>query len=86
MKIIMINSMWCPACIVMHKVWNKVKETYTDIEYLEYDFDMDEEIVKSYNPGDILPITIFMNEENELTRLNGEKTFDDIKNIIEKYK
>lgn len=86
MKIVMINSMWCPACIVMHKVWNKVKEEYNDIEYLEYDFDMDEDIVKSFNPGDILPITIFFDNNKELCRLNGEKTFEDIKKIIEEFK
>ena len=85
MKIVMINSMWCPACIIMHKVWNHVKEEYKNIEYLEYDYDMDEDIVKSYNPGEILPITIFILDNKEVARLNGEKSFDDIKKIIEDY-
>ena len=47
---------------------------------------MDEEIVKSFNPGDILPITIFFNNNKEVGRLNGEKTFEDMKKIIEEFK
>lgn len=86
MKIITINSMWCPACIVMHKVWNKIKEEYNDIEFINYDYDLDEEIIKTFNPGDILPITIFIVDDVEVFRLNGEKTIDDIKEIVDKYK
>jgi len=86
MKIITINSMWCPACIVMHKVWNKVKDNNSDIEFVNYDYDMDEDIVKSFNPGDILPITIFMVNDKEVFRLNGEKSVEEIENVILQYK
>ena len=74
MKIITINAMWCPGCIVMHKVWNEIKKEYPEIEFISYDYDMDEEIVKTFNPGDILPITIFIKEDKEVERLNGEKS------------
>lgn len=86
MKIIMINAMWCPGCIVMHKVWNEIKKEYSDIEFISYDYDMDEDIVKSFNPGDILPITIFIKEDKEVGRLNGEKSKKELVDIIEKYK
>lgn len=86
MKIVMINAMWCPGCIVMHKVWNEIKKEYSDIEFISYDYDMDEEIVKAFNPGDILPITIFMKDDREVDRLNGEKSKKELVDIIEKYK
>ena len=86
MKIVTINAMWCPGCIVMHKVWNDIKEKYSDIEIVNYDYDMDEETVKTFNPGSILPITILINNEVEVERLNGEKSLNDIIELIEKYK
>lgn len=86
MKIVMINAMWCPGCIVMHKVWNEIKKEYPKIEFISYDYDMDEEIVKTFNPGDILPITIFIKEDKEVGRLNGEKSKKELVDIIEKYK
>ena len=70
--------MWCPGCIVMHKVWNDIKEKYPDIEIVNYDYDMDEEIVKTFNPGNILPITILIKDEVEVERLNGEKSLNEI--------
>lgn len=86
MKIVTINAMWCPGCIAMHKVWNEIKEKYSNIEIISYDYDMDEEIVKNYNPGNILPITILLKNDVELERLNGEKSFEEIENLIKKYK
>ena len=86
MKIVTINSMWCPACIIMHKVWKEVEDNHKDIEFINYDYDMDEDIVKTFNPGSILPITIFMVDDKEVDRLNGEKKVSEINDIISKYK
>lgn len=36
MKIIKIGAMWCPACIIMNKFWNKVKEEFKNIEFIDY--------------------------------------------------
>lgn len=86
MEIIMINAMWCPGCIVMHKVWNSIKEKYDDIKFISYDYDMDEDIVKDFNPGSVLPITIFIKGGKEIERVNGEAKEEDLISIIEKYK
>jgi len=86
MKIITINAMWCPGCIVMHKVWDEVRKDYPDIEIINYDYDMDEDIVNTFNPGSILPITIFIVNDKEVYRLNGEKNKKELVDIIEKYK
>ena len=73
MKIIKIGAMWCPACIIMNKFWNKIKEEFKNIEFIDYDLDIDEEQVKSYNVGNILPVIIAMNNDIEQSRLIGEK-------------
>lgn len=83
MKIIKVNAMWCSACISMYKIWKEIEKEYPDIEIINYDFDMDEEIVKNLNVGDILPVAIFYNNNVEIGRLNGEKSKEDIERIIE---
>ena len=83
MKIIKINAMWCLGCLSMHKVWQTIEKEYPDIGFISYDYDMDEDIVKSFNPGEVLPVTIFMKGEEEVSRLNGEKSVKEIKEVIE---
>jgi len=85
MKIIRINAMWCGGCLAMHKIWKKVEVEYPNIEIINYDYDMDEDIVKLYNPGTLLPIVIFLKDDSEVARLSGEKTFEEIIEIINKY-
>ena len=82
MKIVRINAMWCLGCLSMHKVWKKIENNYPEIEIISYDYDMDEEIVKKFNPGEILPVTIFFDKDKEIIRLNGEKTFEEIDSAI----
>ena len=86
MKIIKINAMWCSACISMHKIWKEIEKAYPNIEITSYDYDMDEDEVKKYNVGEILPVAIFYKEDVEIARLNGEKKLDDIIKIIEENK
>lgn len=82
MKIIKINATWCSACLSMHKVWNQIIKTYPNIEIINYDYDLDEETVKKYNVGSILPVAIFYQDDKEIARLNGEKTKEEIEKII----
>lgn len=86
MKIIRINAMWCSACISMHKIWKKIEEEYPNLEIISYDYDMDEDIVKEYDVKDILPVAIFYEDQKEITRLIGEKKYEDIKNVIDSKK
>lgn len=83
MKIVKINSLGCPSCIIMNKVFNKVKEMYSfDLE--EYDFDFDD--VSVFNPGKILPVYIFYKDNNEVDRLCGEHKIEEFEEIIERLK
>ncbi|MBR3720130.1 MAG: thioredoxin family protein [Bacilli bacterium] len=74
MKIIKVGAMWCPACIKMNKFWKSIKESYSNIEFTELDLDMDEDEVKKLNIGSILPEIIVYNNDQEISRIIGEKT------------
>lgn len=47
---------------------------------------MDEEVVKTFNPGSILPITILLKDKKELDRINGEVSKEKIIEMIERNK
>lgn len=85
MKIIKISAVWCPGCLVMRPIWKKINEKY-DLEITEYDYDMDDTIVKSLNVGEKLPVVIFLdNNNNEINRYIGEKSFDELDSIIKEH-
>ncbi len=74
MKIIKVGAMWCPACIITNKFWKEIKNKYSNIEFVDLDLDMDEDEVKKFNIGKILPeIIVFDNNNNEIKRIIGEK-------------
>ena len=83
MEVIKINAIWCSGCLVMNKVWKQILEE-KDIKTIELDYDMDEEEVKRYNPGDVLPVFIFMNNGEEILRIVGEKSKKEMLEEIEK--
>ena len=61
---------------------NKIKDKY-NLEITSYDYDMDEEIVKNYNVGNILPVLIFLDDKNnEIKRIVGEKGTKELENIL----
>lgn len=72
MKIVRISSTWCVSCIIMNKLWKKLKEKNPLIEYVELDYDMDD--VDEYNVGEILPVIIIYKDNNEIKRIIGEKS------------
>ena len=77
MKIIRINAIWCSGCLSMKKIWKEIEEEYPNLDIINLDYDMDEDEVMKYNPGDVLPIVILKNNEKEI-RLIGEKTKEEI--------
>ena len=84
MKFVRISSTWCVSCIIMNKLWKKLKEIYSDFEYVELDYDMDD--VEEYNVGEILPVLIIYKNNIEVKRIIGEKSekefFKEIEEII----
>ena len=82
MRVIKITALWCSGCLIMNKVWNEVLEK-RNIETVSLDYDMGEEEVAKYNPGNILPVFIFEKDGYEIKRVIGEKTVDEMINIID---
>ncbi len=79
MKIIKIGALWCPACLIVNKHLKKID----NVDIVSYDYDFDEEIVKKYDVGKILPVLIFLDSlGNEKKRLIGEVSQKEIENAI----
>ena len=82
MRVVKIGAIWCGGCLVMNKVWNKLLKNYS-FDYTELDLDMDEDEVKKYNVGDVLPVFIFYKDDEEVIRVVGEKSEEQLLKIIE---
>lgn len=82
MKVIKITAIWCSACLVMNKVWNSILEK-KNIETISLDLDMDEDEANKFSPGEVLPVFIFMKDNNEIKRVVGEHTEEELLEIIE---
>ena len=86
MKIIKIGAIWCPGCLVMNKIWNKINKDY-ELDIIELDYDMNSDEVMKYNVGKVLPVIIFMDDEGiEIERLVGEQKEDKIFQLMDKYR
>ena len=79
MKLVRISSTWCTSCILTKKYWDEIKVNY---EYEELDYDLDEEKVKEYNVGNILPVIIVLKDNKEINRIVGEKNKQQILEVL----
>lgn len=85
MKVLKFNAIWCSACLVMKKTFSRIFDEYKEFEVINYDYDIDEEMVTKYNIGTTIPVLIFLNDKDEeIIRIVGEKSYEYIKDIIEK--
>ena len=82
MKIVRISALWCSGCLVMKKIWIDIEKKYNDIEYFDYDYDYDYEEIEKYNIGKIVPVNIFFKDGKEITRLIGEKSINEVEEVI----
>ncbi len=83
MKVIKIGAIWCPACLFMNMRFQKIAKNY-NLEIIDYDYDIDSDIIKKYELGKTLPVSIFIDAEGkELTRLVGEVSEKKIIELIE---
>lgn len=85
MRLIKISAIWCPSCLIMEKVWQQLKEEFRGMEFITYDYDLDDDIVEPYKVGEVLPVIILENQDQELVRFIGEKTKEDIVEGIKCY-
>lgn len=83
MKIIYFGAFWCPSCLIMRPIWEKIATKF-NYQLIEYDYDINETEAKKYGVKDILPECIIVNEkEEEVLRVLGEKNENQIINMIE---
>lgn len=83
MKIIKINAMWCPGCLITKSIWQEIEKEYPSHEYINLDYDLDEEKIAKYKIGDILPVVIIENDNQEIKRIIGEKNKKEILKELE---
>ena len=83
MKISKINAMWCPGCLITKSIWQEIEKEYPSHEYINLDYDLDEEKIAKYKIGDILPVVIIENDNQEIKRIIGEKTKKEILKELE---
>ena len=76
-EIIVISAVWCPSCLILKKHLKKINEEY-NIEFNYLDYDLDEDSVSNYNVGDTLPVIIVKDNDKEINRMVGEKSYDEI--------
>lgn len=81
MRLIKIGAVWCPACLIMNSKVNKIANKL-NIPVIEYDYDIDNEIIKKYNIGNILPVIILEESGNEINRLIGEHSDKEIERFL----
>ncbi len=82
MKIIRINAMWCPGCLISKGIWKEIEKEFPNHEYIDYDYDLDEKEIEKYNIKDIVPVVIIEKDNKEITRIEGEKTKKEILDIL----
>lgn len=83
MKIIKVNAMWCPGCLITKSIWQEIEKEYPSHEYINLDYDLDEEKIAKYKIGDILPVVIIENDNQEIKRIIGEKNKKEILKELE---
>ena len=65
MKILKFSAVWCPGCLVMRPIWKSIGEEYSNLDIIEYDYDMDFDAVEKYNVKDKLPVIIMVDENDK---------------------
>ncbi len=82
MKVIRISAMWCMSCLLMRPRWDKVFSN-KNFEIIDYDYDLDHDQIVKYEVGKIIPVLIFLDEnDNEIKRIIGEKKEKELEIII----
>ena len=66
----------------MKSRFNDVIKEY-NLEVQDYDYDLDEEKIKEYNIGEILPVYIKIEDNKEVKRLVGEHSKEELRIFLE---
>lgn len=78
-RLVRISAIWCSSCILTKRDWDEIKNDYA---YEEYDYDMDADKIVKYNIGNVLPVIIVYKDNEEVGRIVGEKSKEQILEVI----
>ena len=76
MEVIRISAVWCSSCLVMKSRFNEAASEL-NIKVIDYDYDIDTDMVDKYNVSDVLPVIIKGDK-----RLVGEHTKEEIRKFL----
>lgn len=82
-KLVIISAVWCPSCLILNKHLKKIQEEQNNLEIIKLDYDLDDEKVEKYNVSNKLPVMIIEENNKEIARLVGERTYNEINNFIQ---
>jgi len=75
-KVVIISAVWCHACLTMRKRNKALKEKYPDWTWVDYDLDLDDELVEPLKVGKLIPVYIIYENDIEVKRIAGEMSQD----------
>lgn len=82
MKVLKFGAVWCPGCVVMKPMWEKIEGEMPELETEFFDADQNKEIVEKYKVKD-LPSFIFLDKNGEeILRLEGMLSEDKVRETI----
>jgi thiol-disulfide isomerase/thioredoxin len=84
-ELYLFKASWCGHCKAFMNTWetlNNDKELKEKIDFVMYDSDKDKNQMKKFNIQGY-PTLLFKNDKN-LIEFDGNRTFNDIKNFINK--
>ena len=83
MKVLEFGAVWCKECLVMKPMWGEIEADMPELKTQYFEADECPEELEKYGVKDI-PTFIFLdNENNELLRLQGMQSKEE---LIEKIK
>lgn len=88
MKVLKFGAVWCLGCLVMRPRWQEIEKELPWLEAEYFDYDKDKEAAEKYKVDKgTLPTFVFLDKEgNEILRLNGESSKEELLKTIEENK
>jgi len=81
-KILKFGAVWCPECLVMRSMWEKIEKEMPELLTEYFDADENPEKLKEYGAKDI-PVFIFLDKNNkEILRLTGMQNKDKLREVV----
>lgn len=88
-KIFKCSAVWCGPCRLMEQIFHKISqnEKYQKIEFSTIDVDdiQNKELLIKYKIRNIPVIILVDDMDNEIDRITGVVSIDNITNVIDKH-